>query len=82
MNGVESNPIRITPNPQGPYWGDIHNHNEADHDAASGGDSTVYARDVSALDFFAPSNHANGGFAPYRERAQQVCRDCTCRGAS
>ncbi len=75
VDGVVSNPIRITPTPTGPYWGDIHNHSEADHDAAAGGVTTEYARDVSMLDFHSMSNHANGGYAVYRERAQRVCRE-------
>jgi len=74
-NGVTSNPIRITPTPSGPWWGDLHNHNDADHDAASGGNSHEYARDVSGLDFYALSNHVNGGAPLYWARAQQRCRD-------
>ena len=73
--GTRSNPIRITSNPSGPFWGDLHNHNDADHDAASGGNSHEYARDVSALDFYALSNHVNGGAPFYWTRAQQRCRE-------
>lgn len=75
LNGVTSNPIRITATSTGPYWGDLHNHSEADHDAAAGGVSTGYARDVSLLDFHSMSNHMNGAGPEYLARAQRVCRE-------
>lgn len=47
-----SNPIRITPEPRGPYWGDLHSHDKT-HNCGAGEDPYTYARDVSALDFVA-----------------------------
>ena len=55
--GVLSNPIRVTENPRGPYWGDTHIHTRWSHDAI-GRFPYEYARDVSGLDFAAVCDHA------------------------
>ncbi len=55
--GVLSNPVRVTENPRGPYWGDIHIHTRWSHDAI-GRFPYEYARDVSGLDFAAVCDHA------------------------
>ncbi|MGI5818804.1 MAG: DUF3604 domain-containing protein [Armatimonadota bacterium] len=55
--GALSNPIRVTENPRGPYWGDIHIHTRWSHDAI-GRFPYEYARDVSGLDFAAACDHA------------------------
>ncbi|MBD3291328.1 MAG: hypothetical protein GF393_00270, partial [Armatimonadia bacterium] len=54
---VLSNPIRVTENPRGPYWGDIHIHTRWSHDAI-GRFPYEYAREVSGLDFAAACDHA------------------------
>ncbi len=54
--GTLSNPIRVTANPRGPYWGDIHIHSRWSHDAI-GRFPYEYARDVSGLDFAAVCDH-------------------------
>lgn len=56
--GVVSNPIRITDNPQGPYWGDIHVHTHISVDAI-GNEPYEYAKDASGLDFAGVCDHAN-----------------------
>ncbi len=55
--GVLSNPIRVTENPRGLYWGDTHIHTRWSHDAI-GRFPYEYARDVSGLDFAAVCDHA------------------------
>jgi hypothetical protein len=45
-----SNPIRITANPQGPYWGDLHAHDKF-HNCGAGEAPFAYGREVSCLDF-------------------------------
>ncbi|MGD9495179.1 MAG: DUF3604 domain-containing protein [Armatimonadota bacterium] len=55
--GKLSNPIRVTANPRGPYWGDIHIHTRWSSDAM-GRFPYDYARDVSGLDFAAVADHA------------------------
>jgi len=55
--GKLSNPIRVTTEPRGPYWGDIHIHSRWSHDAI-GRFPYEYARDVSGLDFAAVADHA------------------------
>jgi hypothetical protein len=63
---VRSNPIRITPDPQGPYWGDLHGHDKM-HNCGAGEDPFAYAREVSCLDFV--------GVAPdYRGLSPRVWR--------
>ena len=47
-----SNPIRITPNPRGPYWGDLHSHDKV-HNCGTGEDPYAYGREVACLDFLA-----------------------------
>ncbi len=54
---VLSNPIRVAPDPQGPYWGDIHIHTCYSADGR-GRAFYEYARDVSGLDFAAAADHA------------------------
>jgi len=47
-----SNPIRITSEPQGPLWGDLHSHDKT-HNCGAGENPYKYARKVSCLDFVA-----------------------------
>jgi len=56
--GIVSNPIRITADPTGPYWGDIHVHTHISADAL-GNEPYEYAKDVSGLDFAGVCDHAN-----------------------
>lgn len=58
-DGVRSNPIRITPQPRGPYWGDLHSHDKV-HNCGAGEDPYTYARQVSCLDFVAVSPDFRG----------------------
>lgn len=55
---VVSNPILITSDPQGPYWGDLHVHTLMSADAV-GNEPYQYAREVSGLDFAAVCDHSN-----------------------
>jgi hypothetical protein len=62
-----SNPIRITTNPRGPYWGDLHSHDKF-HNCGAGESPFHYAREVSCLDFV--------GVAPdYRGLGPEVWRE-------
>ena len=54
---VLSNAIRVTEQPAGPYWGDIHIHTCYSTDGM-GRRFYEYARDVSGLDFAAAADHA------------------------
>ena len=47
-----SNPIRITDEPRGPYWGDLHSHDKT-HNCGTGEDPYTYAKEVASLDFVA-----------------------------
>jgi hypothetical protein len=47
-----SNPVMVTENPSGPFWGDTHGHNTL-HNCGAGEHALDYARDVSCLDFVA-----------------------------
>jgi hypothetical protein len=58
-DGVRSNPICITPNPHGPYWGDLHSHDKV-HNCGAGEDPYTYARHASCLDFVAVSPDFRG----------------------
>ena len=51
-NEVLSNPIRITKEPRGPFWGDLHSHDKM-HNCGAGEHPFAYAREVSCLDFVA-----------------------------
>jgi len=62
-----SNPIRITPAPRGPYWGDLHSHDKT-HNCGAGEDPYTYARQVSGLDFLAVT-------PDYRGLSQAVWRE-------
>ncbi|MFO7946164.1 MAG: DUF3604 domain-containing protein [Armatimonadota bacterium] len=55
-DGTLSNPVRVTDNPTGPYWGDVHIHTKYSTDAM-GCQFYEYARDVSGLDFAAAADH-------------------------
>ncbi|HUS81197.1 MAG TPA: DUF3604 domain-containing protein [Armatimonadota bacterium] len=55
--GKVSNPIRVTENPRGPYWGDTHIHTRWSQDGI-GRFPYEYAREVSGLDFAAVCDHA------------------------
>lgn len=69
--GEHSNPIRITDEPRGPYWGDLHSHDKF-HNCGAGESPFAYARDVSCLDFV--------GVAPdYRGLGQEVWRQHVLR---
>lgn len=69
--GEHSNPIRITDEPRGPYWGDLHSHDKF-HNCGAGESPFTYARDVSCLDFV--------GVAPdYRGLCQEVWRQHVLR---
>ena len=73
-DGVTSNPIRITDEPGGPYWGDIHCHNYPSVDAM-GNTPYDYARNVSCLDFAATTEHAAIGLEPHWEQTKKWCRE-------
>jgi hypothetical protein len=66
-NGVLSNPVKVTDQPNGPYWGDLHNHTAFSVDAV-GNDPYGYARDVSCLDFASTTEHVAGGLPEYWEQ--------------
>lgn len=76
VSGTLSNPVRITENPNGPWWGDLHSHNAWSADALSSltdPDHYTYARDVSALDYAALTNHIFGLEAGYWQKTQDWC---------
>ncbi len=62
-HGIASNPIQVVDKQDGKkiYWGDLHSHTELSKDA-SGSATTAYryARDVTALDFLAVTDHGAG----------------------
>jgi len=67
MDGTLSNPIRVAPGCEGPYWGDIHIHTKISHDG-QGNDPYGYARNVSGLDFAATADHCGScGPAGYQQ---------------
>ena len=66
-----SNPIRITPEPRGPYWGDMHGHDKT-HNCGAGEDPYTYAREVSCLDFLAVTPDFRGlGRSVWREHTRR-----------
>lgn len=73
-DGVRSNPIRITQEPGGPYWGDIHIHNYPSVDAM-GNTPYEYARDVSCLDFAGTAEHGAGGLRRHWAQTKRWCRE-------
>jgi len=72
--GVVSNPIRITPNPAGPFWGDIHVHTHVSGDAV-GNEPYQYAKDASGLDFAAVCDHCNANLPEQWERIKSWARE-------
>jgi len=56
MDGRLSNAIRVSKQPKGPFWGDLHVHSRLSHDAC-GADPLGYARNASGLDFAAVADH-------------------------
>jgi hypothetical protein len=67
---VTSNPIKVSSDPTGPYWGDIHIHNYPSVDAM-GNIPYEYARDVSGLDFAASAEHGAVGLASHWEQVRE-----------
>jgi hypothetical protein len=56
-----SNPVRVTDEAATAkvYWGDLHSHTKVSWDGMGNNDASYrYARDVSALDFYARTDHA------------------------
>jgi|GEM_PF-3504577 len=52
-----SNPVRISESPKARiFWGDIHSHSQRSHDGM-GIEPFAYARDITALDFYANTEH-------------------------
>ena len=49
-NEALSNPVRISNDPTGPFWGDLHGHDKM-HNCGAGEHALDYARRVSCLDF-------------------------------
>ena len=74
VDGVISNPIRISGNPRGPYWGDIHIHSYPSVDAM-GNAPYEYARNVSGLDFAATAEHGAGGLKEHWAQTRRACRE-------
>jgi hypothetical protein len=72
--GVESNPVRVACEPDGPYWGDIHFHDFPSVDAA-GNIPYEYARNVSGLDFAATAEHGAGGLPEHWAQTLKGCRE-------
>ena len=72
--GVVSNPIRITREPAGPYWGDIHVHTHVSGDAV-GNEPYQYAKEASGLDFAGVCDHCNANLPEQWERIKQWARD-------
>ena len=72
--GLVSNAIRITDDPVGPYWGDIHVHTHVSCDAV-GNEPYEYAKDVSGLDFAGVCDHCNAQLPEQWERIKQWARD-------
>ena len=70
---IVSNPIRITAQPNGPYWGDIHFHNFPSVDAM-GNTPYEYAKNVSGLDFAATAEHGAIGLPEHWAQTQKWCR--------
>jgi hypothetical protein len=70
VEGVLSNPVRVTDDPRGPYWGDIHFHNYPSVDAM-GNTPYVYAREVSCLDFAGAAEHGAGGLPAHWAQTKQ-----------
>jgi hypothetical protein len=72
--GVVSNPIRITDEPMGPYWGDIHVHTHISGDAL-GNEPYQYAKDASGLDFAGVCDHGNADIPKQWERIKGWARE-------
>ena len=71
---VVSNPIQISTNPEGPYWGDLHAHTLMSADAV-GNEPYEYARDVSGLDFAGVCDHSNAHLPENWKRIKQWAAD-------
>ena len=71
---VVSNPIRITDEPMGPYWGDIHVHTHVSGDAM-GNEPYQYAKDASGLDFAGACDHGNADLPEQWERIKEWARE-------
>ena len=83
VSGTLSNAVRITDTPNGPWWGDLHSHNAWSADALSSladPDHYTYARDVSALDYAALTNHVFGLEAGYWQKTQDWCESYNAPG--
>ena len=72
--GVVSNPIRITDDPQGPHWGDLHIHTHISCDAV-GNEPYEYAKDASGLDFAGVCDHCNADLPEQWERVKEWARE-------
>ena len=72
--GAISNPIRITDEPAGPYWGDIHVHTHISGDAV-GNEPYQYAKNASGLDFAGVCDHGNADLPEQWERIKGWARD-------
>jgi hypothetical protein len=66
-NGLtgESNPMLVASDGQNIFWGDLHGHTSLSDGTGTVEDYFIYARDVSALDVVAITDHDHWGVLPF-----------------
>jgi hypothetical protein len=71
-NGLtgDSNPMLVTPDGQNIFWGDLHGHTSLSDGTGTVEDYFTYARDVSALDVVAITDHDHWGILPLDDQPE------------